>query len=190
MAVVVVTTEERSALQGNAPSAEAIAGALERARLAGAEDVRGAWIGSPRVTRVAIPPSFTTRIAAVYGWPTRGPWTPGAPLRELSIALRDAVARELGELGRWAPVRVIPWAEEQHGALSRWESGELARTRTRDAFPVGAGRLDPEENPTGPDSRDRRPSTAGELFGEGLAGLAPWALAALALWAWSSRGRR
>ncbi|NBO57158.1 MAG: hypothetical protein EBU84_21755 [Actinobacteria bacterium] len=75
-------------------------------------------------------------------------------------------------------------------ALSRWESGELARTRTRDTFPVGAGRLDPEENPTGPDSRDRRPSTAGELFGEGLAGLAPWALAALALWAWSSRGRR
>lgn len=190
MAIVVVTSTETSRLEGSAPRADEIAAAMERARLAGAEDVRGTWVGpGPRVTRVAEIPAFRTTATWVYAWPTRGPWTAGAPLRALSVELRDAVARELATTGSWGPVRVVPWSAEVHGELAQWENGELSRTRTRNSFPTGAGRLDPAENPTGPTTRETRPGTLRDLGGDALSSLAPWALAGLALWAWSSRSR-
>lgn len=190
MAIVIVTATETTRVEGNAPTADEIAQALERARLPGREDLRGTWIGpSPRVTRQAIAPRFATTFAWPYAWPSRGPWAPGAPLRELSVALRESVARELGEIGSWGDVRVMPWSPAVHGEIAAWESGEMSRTRTRDAFPTGAGRLDATENPIGPTTRDTRPSTLRDLGGDTLASLAPWALAAAALWIWSSSRR-
>jgi hypothetical protein len=183
MSVVIVTATERTRLEGNAPDADEIARALENARLDGAEYGRGRWIGpGPRITRRAVPPVYETRIAWVYAWPSPGPWRPGAPQRELSEALRARVRQNLRWVsGDWGPVRVVPWAERLNGPLAAWESGELAQTRTRTAFPTGAARLDPEENPIGPTTRDTRPSTLRDVPGDVISGALPLVAVSLAL---------
>lgn len=189
MAIVLVTATESSYVQGLAPGAADIATALERARLAGAEDFRGAWVGpGPRVTRTADPPKFKTTFAQPYAWPTRPPWREGAPVRALAEELRAAVTRELRAIGGdWGAVRVGVFDPATHGAISQWESGELSRTRTRDQAAFLAGRLGETENPIGPTTPGSRPPTLRDLADETLKALAPWALAGLALWAWSSR---
>jgi len=191
MAIVLVTATEESYWEGLAPSAANIATALERARLAGAEDVRGTWVGpGPRVTRTNALPVFKTTFAMPYAWPTRGPWREGAPLQALARELRDAVARELRTIGGdWKAVRVGTFDPADHGAISQWESGELARTRTRDQFTALAGRLMEPENPLGPTTPGTRPPTLRDLTEDTLTSLAPWALAGLVLWAWSSNRR-
>lgn len=191
MAIVLVTASEESYVQGLAPSAADIATALERARLAGAEDVRGTWVGpGPRITRTDDLPIFKTTFAWPYAWPTRGPWREGAPLQALAIELRDAVARELRTIGGdWGAVRVGVFDPADHGAISQWESGELSRTRTRNQFAFFAGRLGEVENPIGPTTPGTRPPTLRDLTEDTLTSLAPWALAGLVLWAWSSNRR-
>lgn len=191
MAAVLVTATERTSIEGNAPRRAAIDEALAASRLLGGEEFRGRWLGEARVTRRAVVPVFETTFAAVYVWPTRGPWTAGAPLRQLSIDLRNNVARQLSQISSdWSPVRIVPWSESEHGALAAWESGAMARTRTRDEFPTGAGRLDAPENPVGPSARDVRPSGLRDVPEDVLRTLAPWALGGFCLYLLATRSSR
>lgn len=167
MALALVVAEESSALILSAPRAEAIATALRAARL-GPRVEDGDWIGpAPRVTRVAelgAVRGFRTRVAWLYGWPAGGPWDERPALAELRRLLAERVASKLGELGGdWRAPQAGVWAARLNGSVEWWRDGGAAATRTRDEFPTGAGRLDPTENPDGPDA-GRHPSTVGETL--------------------------
>ena len=97
----------------NPPTYEAIRAALASARTAGEESTRGAWVGAPRVTRTDSTTAGAIRewsvtAAALYAWPTSGPWREGEPLDALAEELRHNVAEKVGALrGSWDVVVVL-----------------------------------------------------------------------------------
>lgn len=165
MALALVVAEETSALITSAPTAAAIASALRAARM-GPRPEDGDWIGpAPRVTRVAelgAVRGFKTRFAWLYGWPAGGPWDERPALAELRRLLAERVASKLAELGGdWRAPEALAYSARLNGSVVWWITGGAARTRTANEFPTGAARLDPVENPDGPDA-GRHPSTVGE----------------------------
>jgi len=156
---VVITATERSTLSASAPSYDAITRALQAARI-GLDGSN--WIGPPRVTRVAQPPAFRTTVAALYAWPSSVVVPPVQ-------ALVDSVARQLrAQSSDWGPVTAYTHAPGAHGEVEWWRSGQAAVTRTRDEFPTEAGRLDAQENPTGPTTNATHPTTVTGAVGDAL----------------------
>lgn len=171
MAILAILAEERSITDANAPTWAQILTAFRRARLDVGADP-GDWIGpAPRVTRTAVlGERFATRAAWLYGWPSRGPWQITAPQPELARALTARVDAELRAVSSgWAPTVALEYSEQINGPLTWWQSGDAAQTRTRDAFPLGASRLLPDQNPLGPDTAD---TSGAQALGQGIASAA------------------
>lgn len=186
-----------------APTYEQIRGALRAARLAGNASARGDWIGAPRVSRTDTTVmgglrEWTVTVAAVYGWPSGGPWAETAPGPGLAEALRAAVFSKLDELhGSWS-ASAVPYECATHGALAWWASGEASHTRTRDESPgISGGLVDAPDNPTGPTTDATHPTTPAGAAGGAVraaSGSLPWlaivaAAGAIGLIAWRFGGR-
>lgn len=152
---VVVLCEETSQLEANAPSSTAIGNALR-----GVTMQPGHWVGSsPRITRVArVGVGFLTRVAWVWSWDSTHTAAAVRPV------LEDWVRAELNAVapGAWT-LTTLHYAEAANGPLAWWASGEAAVTRTRDQFPTGTGRLDPDENAAGPTTPATHPTTPGDV---------------------------
>ena len=203
-AYAVLYAVENSVIEADAPSAVKIEAALRGAPGALPEATRWQWVGgAPRIVRQAIVGTgFRTHVA----WPAA--WTDAqVALADLG-PLRDALARaggaalasiDAGPLGvrtEWTAT-VADYGEAANGPLAFWTSGAAANTRTRDNFPTGTARLDPNENPLGPDTNV---STSPTGIVRGVTGftssLGPLLIAggALALvvyaWPWLAAARR
>ena len=156
---VLVVAEESSALIWNAPTYEAIRGALIAARLGDNTRSDGAWVGpGPRVTRVA-------QVGALRGFVTRVAWLYGVGdgVTIPRTRLRDRVAAELDRVGSWSDVTVVDYAPAVNGSLEWWLTGAASQTQTRDEFPTGSGRVDATENPIGPTTPETHPTSPAEL---------------------------
>jgi hypothetical protein len=159
---VLVLAEERSVFYATAPTYRAITEAFQSARLAGPEATRGNWVGpGPRVTRTAtVGERFGTFAAWVYQWPP-GTTPTEATVEQLRTSVKNAVDNV--SIG-WQPVAVLPYNPTANGPLAWWQCASVGTdcasvTQTKDEFPVGTGRLDAQENHTGPTSGQTHPTT-------------------------------
>lgn len=150
MSIVLVHAESADFIEAQAPTSAQMAEALRAARLAGAADVRGQWVGpAPRVTRTAPLGEFRYSVSWVYALPTVETARVGAPQRSIVDELRANVLRELGHLDDGWTVEVVTYDPTAHGSLAWWKGGAAAQTATRDESPTLLQRMDPE-NPVGP----------------------------------------
>lgn len=179
----ILAAQEASILEASAPTAAQIEAAFRRVTL----DATSSWVGPhPRVTRVIA-------TGSLRAWITRAAWVlnvgdgqhllqdfrdviggrPGTQVTPevYAQAIADAVSSALqAQSTDWTPVAIAPYAPAVNGSLTTfWGNGQASVARTRDAFPTMGGRLDPDDNPVGPNTPDSRPSTVGE----GLGGLIP-----------------
>lgn len=173
MAVALVLAE---GLVLSRPSAAALEAVVRGARVAGNDRDRGTWVG-PRARVVRAWNPFArgkVSVAWLYAWPSAGPWSQGAPLRELSRALADNVAAALGVVGGSWQVATLRYDPALHGPVAWWESGAAAATATRDEWPSLPDGV-AGENPVGPGNAARgvevaaaHTPTAAEVLGEAL----------------------
>lgn len=167
----ILTAVESSVAQWNAPSYNDIATALLGTTLPGG--VR--WVGpGPRVTRKTDPLTLHANITQ-FSWPI----TVDAP----TLATADSIAHQTASVVQaalrgslfsrvvdstissgWSTVTVAPFSLDVNGTLEWWQSGQAVQTQTRDAFFQGLARLQPDENPLGPDTPLVRPPTQGEAL--------------------------
>lgn len=154
----------------------------------------GAWVGPVRVTRMAN--SCKLHVARLWRFDDSIRYV--LPTHVETLRERTDTALEgLTQVNAWTTV-ASPFAENLNGPRSYWEGGNASRTSTRDQYPEGAARLDPEENPTGPTNGDTHPRPPLDATGAitqsqsgGGTALAVVGVAALAvggLWL-ASRGR-
>lgn len=157
MGIYAVTAVERAPQDYLGASADAI-----RSALVAVQVPRGRWVGpAPRITR-----RINTG-SAFEAWITQVTWLMDVDEVTFAPGLRaniaEQVASQLAHVSAaWTAPEVTTYSEALNGPLAWWRSGDAARTRTALAFPTLGGRLDPDENPIGPDSRSTRPSTVGE----------------------------
>lgn len=187
MAAGLVTVEWVGTWSAVAPSAHAIDAALSRATVPG-----GRWAGPARITRTShLTEAARVRVAALYVW-GEPPYDLRAPLRGIDTpadVLRRRVQEELPivPLGVWGPVAVGPYLPAVNGPLEWWTSGEAANTRTRDVLGTLAGVALPDEPPNGPTTPETTPPAivprAARAASEAASDLAPWVIAALAVYA-------
>lgn len=165
MAVVMVEASELSRFEFNAPSAEAVQRAFNNA----APLLRwGAFVGPVRVTREAVLGSgFVTHAAVPFEYPDTLQDRPAYLYQQIRTNLGTELQRVSSD---FTQPTVTPYAAGLHGDLSAWRSGSAANTHTRDAFPTGAGRIDPVENPETP--AGQHPTTAGEAVTSLVEGVA------------------
>lgn len=144
----------------------------------------GSWVGPPRLTRMAN--SCKLHVARVWRFADE----PALILATHRDTLRDrvdAALEALTEVNPWT-VEVVPFSENLHGTLAWWQGGDASRTQTRDQYPEGGARFDPEENPTGPTSDATHPRpplsvpTPTALGAGALTGLVVLMGGAAALW--------
>ena len=153
-----VTATEKSATVYGPPLYGAIVTVLNDAARAG-----GDWVGpAPRVTRTTHPGSATEGFQTTVAWPID---LRDDLLDERLRQLREGVSYALSRVGTWYNLSITPYSEALNGPESFWTSGTAARTRTRDDFPTGLSRIDPDQNPIGPDDPAVRPRTVEERLG-------------------------
>lgn len=153
-----VTATEKSATLAGAPSSAAILTVLNDAARAG-----GDWVGpAPRVTKTLHTPSPTQGYWTTFAWPID---VHEGLLEDRLRAVREGVAYALSRIGTWYNLSITPYSESLNGPTDFWTSGNAARTRTRDDFPSGTARLDPDENPIGPNDPETRLPTALDRLG-------------------------
>ncbi len=150
---VVIRATERSILALDAPTSADIDAAIAAA----AGDAT--LVGPPRITRVAnVGERFQTCVVAVFSFSS-----PPSDLQLSSLRARvGAHLRASQLLASWSAPQSSPFLPARNGDLAWWSSGQAAETRTRDAFPELAGRLDVADNPIGPTSSATHPTSAGE----------------------------
>lgn len=167
MPAFIVHARERSILERNPITAAQIAAAFREGPPTG-NPSWGALIGpAPRITRNAvIGDAFTTDAAWLYAIPDDA-YQREHPqnLTNVQNVLRDRLTASLRTTSSdWSPVEFIPYDPNAHGDPSWWLNAQGAsNTRTKDAYPILAARLDRPENPIGPDSAVPHPTTATDL---------------------------
>lgn len=138
----------------------------------------GYWVGvAPRITRRPQTGYFETTVAWLYAWDdtayTRQNWAALKErirsavqdgLDELSYAESPLVESPLAGATGWVSLQMPDYSPAINGPVTWWQSGEAARTRTRDEAPTGFGRLDVPENPVGPTSAETHPTTLTETI--------------------------
>lgn len=187
MAAALVTVEWVGTWSAVAPSSHTIETAFAKSTVPG-----GRWAGPPRITRTShLTEAARVRVAAVYVWGSP-PYDLREPLHGVDTpadVLRQKVQENLPiiPLGVWGPVTIAAYHPEVNGSLAWWQSGEAANTRTRDILGTLAGVALPDETPNGPTTPQNAPPSApqraGEAASDAMSSLAPWVLAALALYA-------
>ncbi|HVY65952.1 MAG TPA: hypothetical protein VHH11_14110 [Gammaproteobacteria bacterium] len=159
----VVTTRQHALTDWSPPTYAGISAALRGVQLP--TDPPVTWVGAPRVTRRAVVGSgFDTYVTAVLSWPDPPPSGRRQDPRSIQTVFGPRIQAALNAVSSgWDTVAVSPYLDVNNGAdLAWWSSGRAAQTRTRDAYPTLGGRVDADENPIGPDTRDVRPSTVAE----------------------------
>ena len=170
---VLVTSSEFSVFEANMIPAARIATAFKRFTPV-RNPVLGQWLGpAPRVTRKQVFGGYETDASWLYYWPDTPYSTQNAPT--LKTNLHDQVKDGLAELSSaWSEPALIPYSPTLHGSLDWWQTGQAARTQTRDAPAMGLAQLTtPLENPVGPSTPDTRPQTVREAASSTIA--APFA---------------
>lgn len=179
MPAVIVSATERSYFESSAPGSAAIRLAFTK-YTPSRNRVLGYWVGpSPRVTRKTQLGSFETTAAWMYAWDDT-PYTTQnwAALQE---RVRSAVQDGLNELsGDWSAVSMTPYSQSVHGTVQSWQSGQASVTRTRDEFPTGGGRFDPNENPVGPTTDATHPTTISTVARGAIGTALPWVVGGIA----------
>lgn len=172
----ILYAENRSSTQADAPSAPAIQGALQA--ILGLQDnscgitVGGSWVGSPRITRIAIANPFQagriTRFAALFQYPDGG--ASDADIQHCIKTLADFQLPLLGP--NWQASVILPYDPNTNGSLDWWSSGQAAATHTQNTFDLNQqlGGTSTIENPTGPQTA-ANPANLNP-FGSGLNPLA------------------
>lgn len=156
MPAFIVHARERSILERNPITAAQITTAFQEGPPRG-NPSWGAFIGPlPRVTRTAVVgDAFITDAAWLYAIPDDAYQTAHPQnMTNVQNVMRDNLNASLRAISTdWSPVEFIPYDPAMHGDVAWWTNASGAsNTRTKDAFPIGAARLDPPENPVGPDS--------------------------------------
>lgn len=157
MAIYAVTTVERETFDFRMANAEAIRSALNAVQVP-----FGRWVGpAPRIVR------RINNGSMLQAWETYVTWLMDVEERTFAPMLRQGIADQVaGQLvhisDAWSRPTVALYSEAINGPLGWWRSGDAARTRTALEPPTWGGRLDVNQNPIGPDSRDVRPSTIPE----------------------------
>lgn len=173
VAYYVLSTTERSILEANAPTADAIEQAMRSAvtgsvlwqaqHLAnGGPD----WVGpAPRITRTAVAGErFATRVAWPFSYDSAASQ---ADKDGLAAQFGARVQQQLAGLSSdWDTPVVRPYSVAFNGPVAWWASGQGAVTMTRDAFPTLGGRLAHNENPIGPDTAGSVVPTVGQGIGQ------------------------
>lgn len=140
----VVHATERSVFDTGAPPADQI---IQRLRSVGPTQ-GGHWVGpAPRIVKIIRTGNYRaweTHVAWVYAWPDT------VNRAAVETNLQTAVARILGVGDSDWTVAIESYSPVINGPITWWEAGQAAQTRTRDQFATATGRLDPDENPTGP----------------------------------------
>lgn len=172
----ILYAENRSNTQADAPSAPAIQGALQA--ILGLQDnscgitVGGSWVGSPRITRIAIANPFQagriTRFAALFQYPDGG--ASDADIQHCIKTLADFQLPLIGP--NWQASQILPYDPNTNGSLDWWSSGQAAATHTQNAFDLNQqlGGTSTAENPTGPQAASNPANL--NPFGSGLNPLA------------------
>lgn len=189
---VLALAVESSVLERNAPTAEQIDAAFRAASVSqglySEADYWGDWVGpAPRITRRAVVGSaFRTYAAWLYEVSDDTPperWT--VIQRLLLDNLREELAKQSSD---WS-AQLRPYSATLNGSVRWWSTGQAARTATQNEFPTLTGRVDANENPTGPTTPETHPTSTSELAtrtASSLGGLAtkllPWAVGAGVLW--------
>lgn len=171
----VISDEERSIWQGDAPSSASINGAFSALQVSGpnASDIR--WVGPrARVTRtydIGAARANVTRVANVLeisGNHTQAEADQAA--RVMAQALAGQLNAADGVLHGWGVASVQPFAEALNGPLSWWactgtdQSQCAAVTLTENAWPEVGGRTQADENPIGPTTNLTHPATVGDVI--------------------------
>lgn len=153
------------------PSAVTLRAAFQAASLPQAGV--GGWLGPARVTRRG---GLTANSLDIFGDNPQNQVcavaayeVPDGTSERRSVAILSAVRDRLelalagarGVEGRWSGVTVTRFSAI-NGPESWWRSGESARTRTEEQFPVLS--TDPDENPRGPTGPDTHPTTPAETL--------------------------
>jgi hypothetical protein len=179
----VLSAEEDSIWEGNAPTSPTIEQAFNAATSVVNANGNVAWV-SPQVRIVR---SFTT--GALRANVTRATDVVAVQAPDAATALGIAqtlgtqLDQQLASTGNWQATTVAPFDPAVNGDLSWWSCGGVALTstsvdacsavtQTRDQFPELAARFQANENPTGPTSAATHPQTiAGGLqnLGQGVA---------------------
>lgn len=175
MSDYVISVEERSVWQGNAPSSADINAAFAAIQISGpnAADIR--WIGPrARVTRVFDTGAAAANVTRVANVLEISGNHSQAESDQLANVMAQALLGQLNAAGgithSWGTPVVQPFSEALNGPLSWWactgtdQSQCAAVTLTENAFPELAGRTQPDENPIGPTTNLTHPATIGQTL--------------------------